>query len=197
MISFSGGCTPTSVVAPRPVADSHKVLLFYFGRFQPPTRGHEFIIGKMREEYRRFTPLLAEMIVATGATEGKSNPIPFEQKLGFLRTVAPGSVLDFPVSNVVELLQDLEKQYSHVFWYCGPDRKLAFGEMARSYLQKTTVYVVDELLGIRGTNVRDKILRGSEGWENYLASSLTSSQRESIFTLVNENSTRKSRRKPD
>ena len=66
----------------------NKKVVFIFGRFQVPTRGHAEMIMYGAEYARRIG---AEYRVYTSQShDSVKNPLPYHTKVGFLRQLFPG-----------------------------------------------------------------------------------------------------------
>lgn len=107
-----------------------KQVIFTYGRFNPPTRGHELIFkqcGNLARlagcDYQIFT---------SRSHDSKSNPLTVEEKIYFLESFYPNT--EFHVSQTVfTACQDLAKAgYTHATIVLGEDR----GDAILTSLQK-------------------------------------------------------------
>ena len=74
------------------IIKKHDKVYFVFGRFQPPTKGHELVINKMKE----LAGENSDMYIFTSNPQKqppKKNPIPIDDKIRFLKKNYP----DIPV----------------------------------------------------------------------------------------------------
>jgi hypothetical protein len=74
------------------IVKKHDKVYFVFGRFQPPTKGHELVINKMKE----LAGADSDMYIFTSNPQKqppKKNPIPIDDKIRFLKKNYP----DIPV----------------------------------------------------------------------------------------------------
>ena len=67
------------------VEDAKKEVTFVFGRFNPPTIGHEKLFDQTKKLARSGT----YRIYASKSVDPKKNPLPFKDKVKFLRKMFP------------------------------------------------------------------------------------------------------------
>lgn len=111
-----------------PAGDGAKVAVFTFGRFNPPTTGHELLINKVKEyaagnDYYVFPSHTVD-------NKGK-NPLDPEAKVGFMKEMFPthksSIVYDKDVKDAIKALKWLEgKGYTDAVFVVGSDRVPAF-----------------------------------------------------------------------
>ena len=64
-----------------------KSIVIAFGRFNPPTTGHERLVTFLKRTASRMGA--DARIYASPTTDAKKNPLPFQEKVGFLRQLFP------------------------------------------------------------------------------------------------------------
>jgi len=111
-----------------PKQEGAKVAVFTFGRFNPPTTGHELLINKVKEiaagnDYYVFPS-------HTQDNKGK-NPLNSKDKVGFMKEMFPTHkdtiVYDLSIKDAIKALAWLEKQgYTDAIFVVGSDRVPAF-----------------------------------------------------------------------
>ena len=111
-----------------PVGEGAKVAVFTFGRFNPPTTGHELLINKVKEyagsnDYYIFPSHTVD-------NKGK-NPLKPEEKVDFMKEMFPSHkssiVYDADIKDAIKALVWLtEKGYTDAIFVVGSDRVPAF-----------------------------------------------------------------------
>jgi hypothetical protein len=111
-----------------PVGEGAKVAVFTFGRFNPPTTGHELLINKVKEyagsnDYYVFPSHTVD-------NKGK-NPLDPEDKVGFMKEMFPDHkssiIYDAEIKDAIKALKWLEgKGYTDAIFVVGSDRVPAF-----------------------------------------------------------------------
>ena len=111
-----------------PVGEGAKVAVFTFGRFNPPTTGHELLINKVKEyagsnDYYVFPSHTVD-------NKGK-NPLDPEDKVGFMKEMFPDHkssiIYDTEIKDAIKALKWLEaKGYTDAIFVVGSDRVPAF-----------------------------------------------------------------------
>ena len=111
-----------------PKQEGAKVAVFTFGRFNPPTTGHELLINKVKEyagsnDYYVFPSHTVD-------NKGK-NPLDAEEKVGFMKEMFPDHkskiIYDTDIKDAIKALKWLEeKGYTDAIFVVGSDRVPAF-----------------------------------------------------------------------
>lgn len=111
-----------------------KSVVFTFGRFNPPTVGHEKLIEKVAKEaignnYR---------IYASQSFDKKKNPLTYEQKIKFMRQMFPkhgrNIILSKNVKTAIHALVELYDQgFTEVTMVVGSDRVEEFKKLLNTY----------------------------------------------------------------
>lgn len=156
----------------------NKRLVFIFGRFQVPTKGHAEMIRYGADYAKRIG---AEFRVYTSKSwDPKKNPLPYQQKIMFLRQLFPGvNVVDDPnVRTAFDICRKLSDQgVEDVTMITGGDRVAEFKTQIGKYVMdksnpkfdKTKNYAFTKFnvissgarkTGISGTQMREYIRGG-------------------------------------
>lgn len=116
------------------LTEETKEVVFTFGRFNPPTSGHEKLINKVvslakGNNYR---------IYASQSNDPKKNPLDYETKIKFMRKMFPkhgrNIILDKNVKNALDILTQLYDQgFTRVTMVVGSDRVNEFDALTNKY----------------------------------------------------------------
>lgn len=115
-------------------AKNGKSVTFTFGRFNPPTIGHEKLIEKVYS--------IADggdyFIYASQSNDAKKNPLDYQSKIKFMRKMFPrfarNIILDKSIKSVFDVLTQLYgKGYTRVQMVVGSDRVREFDAIANKY----------------------------------------------------------------
>lgn len=115
-----------------------RAAVITFGRFNPPTRGHQKVIRKVMEvaKEKRATPF-----VFVSQTQDKNkNPLDFETKVAFMKALMPEEAQAIVGERVVktawEAIEWLDEQgYTQVYMIVGSDRVGEFNQRWLSYAE--------------------------------------------------------------
>ena len=110
-----------------PTTEGAKVAAFTFGRFNPPTTGHELLINKVKE----FAGGGDYFIFPSHSQDKKKNPLSAEQKVKFMKQMYSSHkdaiVYDAQVRDAIKALKWLEDNgYTDAIFVVGSDRVPAF-----------------------------------------------------------------------
>jgi RimK family alpha-L-glutamate ligase len=110
------------------------VVVFTFGRFQPPTSGHELLINKVIKEAKKRK---GEHRIYTSRVTDKRNPLNLKDKLHYMRRFFPqANIIDDPEAiNAFTICQQLSDQgYRNVVLVVGSDRVREFKNGIEKYI---------------------------------------------------------------
>lgn len=116
-------------------ASREKTIVFSFGRFQPPTIGHQLLVNKVVEFAKKHKS--DHRIYASKTQDKKSNPLDVETKIHFLKKMFPG--VNFEAANetvrtFIEALKQLYREgYQHVYMVAGSDRLMEYQKLFDRY----------------------------------------------------------------
>ena len=145
----------------------NKKVVFAFGRFQPPTIGHELLIKAVK----KIAGSSSDYVIYASKTEDKkTNPLSVDRKLYFLNRIFPNTnfkAADNTVRTFLEAAKQLNKKYKNIIMVAGSDRVSEFENVLNKYNGKEynfdTIEVVsagardpdsDSASGMSGTKMR-------------------------------------------
>ena len=105
-----------------------KKVVFAFGRFQPPTTGHELLVKAVQ---KIASAQGADHVIYASKTEDKKqNPLPVSRKVYYLQRMFAGA--NFKAANeqertFIEAAKALNKRYKNIVMVAGSDR-IAFSK---------------------------------------------------------------------
>lgn len=116
------------------ITESKKSIVIAFGRFNPPTIGHEKLIEKVASIAKGD----AYRIYASQSHDGKKNPLEHSKKVKYLRKMFPkhgrNIMADKDVRTILEVLSKLYTQgFTDVTIVCGSDRVSEFSVLSKKY----------------------------------------------------------------
>ena len=107
-----------------------KSATFTFGRFNPPTTGHEKLVKKLASVGRGTDVLL----FSSHSNDKRKNPLTHKDKVKYLKKFFGRMVVDANVRNVFEIANFLhEKGYRNVNMVVGSDRIKEFDMLLNKY----------------------------------------------------------------
>lgn len=107
-------------------------VFLIFGRFQPPTIGHELLfktaLARGRKEH-------ADVAVFVSQTEDRKNPLPYRDKVAVIKRSVPGLIMGPPSARTPAeaLTWALNKGYKTITLMVGDDRLEGFEKMAGAW----------------------------------------------------------------
>lgn len=149
-----------------------KKIVFAFGRFQPPTIGHELLVKKVKQ----VSGSADHVIYASKTQDKKKNPLPVDRKIYYLQRMFPST--NFKAANekertFLEVAAELNKKYKNIVMVAGSDRIAAYRKLLNDYNGKDfnfdTIEVVsagerdpdsDTASGMSGTKMREAAKKG-------------------------------------
>ena len=146
-----------------------KKVVMAFGRFQPPTTGHELLVEKVKKI--ALAQKIDHIIFASRTQDKKTNPLPVDKKVYYLKRMFPG--INFVAANdevrtIVEAAKFLSTKYKNLILIAGSDRIPAYKELLNKYNGKEynfeTIDIIsagerdpdsDSATGMSGTKMRE------------------------------------------
>jgi len=117
--------------------DDQSTAIFAFGRFNPPTKGHEQLILKVREVAQKMD---AKPYVFITHSQDKKNPLSFEEKINYIKSTGRFNDIEFGFNNVKTIVQALQKLMNEgrtrVVIVAGSDRVDYFKNFMNQYNKK-------------------------------------------------------------
>lgn len=116
------------------LTESTNEVTFVFGRFNPPTEGHELLFDKLKKISRGG----AYRIYASKSVDPKKNPLPFKEKIKFMRKMFPkharNIMADKDIRTVLDVCTKLYDQgFTKVTMVAGSDRVREFDILLNKY----------------------------------------------------------------
>ena len=116
------------------VSEAPQEAVFTFGRFNPPTIGHE----KLIQAVAKVAGSSKYFIYASQSQDAKKNPLDYETKVKFMRKMFPKAarniILDKSIRSVFDILTSLHnKGFSKVTMVVGSDRVKEFEAITTKY----------------------------------------------------------------
>jgi len=100
-----------------------KKIVFAFGRFQPPTTGHELLVNAVKKI--ASAQKADHVIYASRTQDKKSNPLPVDRKVYYLKRMFPNTnfvAANDEVRTFIEAAKALNKKYKNLVMVAGSDR---------------------------------------------------------------------------
>ena len=149
------------------VEDAKKEVTFVFGRFNPPTIGHEKLFNQTKKLARSGT----YRIYASKSVDPKKNPLPFKDKIKFLRKMFPkharNVMADKDVRNVLDIATKLYDQgFTKVSMVAGSDRVKEFEVLLNKYngvKSRHGFYEFEGMVKVLSAGERDPDAEGTSG----------------------------------
>jgi hypothetical protein len=116
------------------ITEATKEVTFTFGRFNPPTTGHEKLLDAIAKVARGGK----YVVYASQSADAKKNPLDYKTKVKYMRKMYPrharSIMLDAKVRNVFDILVKLYDQgYNQVNMVVGSDRVPEFEALTNKY----------------------------------------------------------------
>ena len=170
-----------------------------WGRFNPPTVGHQKLVNKVMEIARKNkgTP----MIFLSHSADAKKNPLDYNTKIA-VATKAFGSVMQKSKANtLIKVLQEVEGKYSDLILVVGSDRIPEFTSLLNKYNGKDfsfdTIEVMsagerdpdaNDLSGMSASKLRKLAVDGNfETFSKGVPPKLNSSEVKKIYDMIRSN----------
>lgn len=116
-----------------------KAIAFAYGRFNPPTIGHEKLIEKVIETAKAnqadYLIIPSQSTAKQTLGERKKNPLSLQERIEILKHMVsnPSNVVDFGTTFVSALNKLQEMGYTKVFHIAGSDREASFMTVVNKY----------------------------------------------------------------
>lgn len=143
-----------------PTLDEAKsnTVAFTWGRFSPPTIGHEKLVNKVVSiaKQNNATP----MIFTSHTQDSKKNPLSYDKKIAFLKKAFGSIPQKTNAKTIIAVLQELEKKFSNVILIVGEDRIPEFTSLLNKYNGKDFNF---DSVKVVSAGARDPDAEGVEG----------------------------------
>lgn len=146
-----------------------KKVVFAFGRFQPPTTGHELLVNAVKKV--AAAQRADHVIFASRTHDKKSNPLPVDRKVYYLKRMFPRTnfvAANEEIRTFMEAAKALSKKYKNLVMIAGSDRVPEYKKLLEKYngdvFTFDTIEVVsagerdpdaDTASGMSGTKMRE------------------------------------------
>jgi len=102
-----------------------------FGRFSPPTVGHEKLVNKIMSEAksRKAIPL----VFASHTFDKKKNPLTYESKISYLQKAFGQVVQNSNARTIIEVAKELNGKFANLVVVVGSDRVPEFQKLLTTY----------------------------------------------------------------
>lgn len=140
---------------------TEKSATFTFGRFSPPTTGHQKLVGAVHAHAKQTGG--DHFVFPSHSHDAKKNPLPHHEKVDFMRKVFPKTnvVSDEHVRTAIDAVKHLHKKgYKKVTMVVGSDRVEHFHNLLHTYNGKE--YDIPHL-EVKSAGHRDPDADGVEG----------------------------------
>ena len=139
------------------LTEQTKEITFVFGRFNPPTVGHEKLFEVLKKQSRGG----AYRIYASKSVDAKKNPLNFKEKIKFLRKMFPkharNIMADPDVRNVLDIAVKLYDQgFTGISMVAGSDRIREFDILLNKYNGKKAKHGFYQFEGIKVLSAGDR-----------------------------------------
>ena len=116
------------------LSEDTKNVTFVFGRFNPPTVGHEKLFDKLKKEAGSD----AYRIYSSKSNDPKKNPLDFKTKIKFLRRMFPKHARSIMADSDVRMILDCavklyDQGFTKVTMVAGSDRVNEFSALLNKY----------------------------------------------------------------
>jgi phosphopantetheine adenylyltransferase len=181
--------------------NNNKKIVFAFGRFQPPTIGHELLITNVKHMAEQQG---ANYVIYVSKTQdNKSNPLSVGQKIAYLRKMFPGTnfvACDATVRTPIEAAKALNGKYQELIMVAGSDRVSNFEKLLNDYNGKEYQYAMlqvvsagerdpdsDEVSGMSGTKMRAAAVAGDlQSFMQGLPGTISEQDAINLMTLIQQ-----------
>ena len=174
----------------------YKSVVLTFGRFSPPTIGHEKLVNKIKEvaSSRKAEP----MIFTSHTYDKKKNPLTYEQKINFLQLAFGDIIKKTNARSIIEVAKELSGKYDNLIVIVGSDRVPEFQMLLDKYNGKEfefkTIEVIsagerdpdaDDISGMSASKLRSLAAAGDfETFKKGLPSKLRAHAKEVYETVL-------------
>jgi nicotinic acid mononucleotide adenylyltransferase len=109
-----------------------------FGRFSPPTIGHEKLVNKIVAEAKKRKAM--PLVFASHSFDKKKNPIPYSTKIAYLQKAFGKIVQKSSARTIIEVAKELDGKFANLVVVVGSDRIPEFQRLLTTYNDKDYNY---------------------------------------------------------
>lgn len=149
------------------LAEATKEVTFVFGRFNPPTTGHE----KLFDTLKKVSKGGVYRIYASKSEDKKKNPLAFNDKVKFMRKLFPKHARNIMADKDVRTALDIavklyDQGFNKITMVTGSDRKKEFEILLNKYNSKKArhgFYQFESYINVVSAGKRDPDSEGVDG----------------------------------
>lgn len=107
-----------------------------FGRFNPPTMGHEYLVARLNQLARQQGGI--PQLYLSHSYDPKTDPLHYAEKLAFCQDAFGRDIVkNITAHTIIDVMQSLERQgFKEVVYVAGQDRVAEFDELLHRYNKK-------------------------------------------------------------
>ena len=141
--------------------DNSKKLIFAFGRFNPPTTGHDKLMREVISQARKNNA--NHIVYASASQDKRKNPLDVNTKVKFMKKMFPRNKImaaGGTQRTFMEILKFYDRMYGEVIMVAGSDRINEFQKLADKYNGKEYNY---KSIKVASSGERDPDAEGVSG----------------------------------
>ena len=141
--------------------DNSKKLIFAFGRFNPPTSGHDKLMREVITQARKNNA--NHIVYASASQDKRKNPLDVNTKVRFMKKMFPRNKIQAAGGTqrtFIEILKFYDKMYGEIVMVAGSDRMREFQTLADKYNGKEYNY---KSIKVASSGERDPDAEGVSG----------------------------------
>tara|TARA_A100001015_G_scaffold282579_1_gene347016 strand:+ start:11267 stop:12436 length:1170 start_codon:yes stop_codon:yes gene_type:complete len=168
--------------------DDRSTAVFAFGRFNPPTIGHQKLLGKVLDVTQDLNA--KGYIFLSQKQNNKTDPLTFKEKQDYIRMFYPNlSIGDAGVKTIIQALQKIQSEgRTRIVMIAGSDRVQEFEKLLNQYNGKpdkagTELYKFDKI-DVISAGERDPDQEGASGASASKARDLANKGQEHEFSKI-------------
>lgn len=106
-------------------------VIFTWGRMNPPTRGHEKLVKKVKQLASKYK--CDARVYLTHSQDKKKNPLTYVEKIKYAKEAFGSVIHKSEAKTIIQVLQELEKSYNEITFVAGSDRTNEFHSLLLKY----------------------------------------------------------------
>lgn len=146
------------IIDPVMKEESNSKIVISFGRMNPPTRGHEKLINKVKDIARK-EGAKAEVYLSH-TQDAKKNPLSYDDKVMLAREAFGSIVQKINLKTIIDVMKHLSGKYAEVILVVGQDRVGEFETLLNKYNGKDYNF---SSIKVASAGERDPDAEGVEG----------------------------------
>ena len=140
--------------------DTCRGVVLTWGRFNPPTIGHEAMFNEAARIANHYGFVLR--IVPTHSHDNEKNPLLYEKKVEYIRTLFPryaSYVVETEARVIMDVMRELREEFTELVFVVGSDRVEPFTQFMKSVAEELDF----SFWKIQSAGHRDPDAEGTEG----------------------------------